>query len=94
MQRENSMYVQYRCARQLMTKIKRSLTLHTDFYRLLVVTVDCDQREIKKAYHRLMLANHPDKGGSTETTKILNHAKDWLSDTDRRKRYDVKGLGP
>ena len=72
--------------------VERTLTLDTDFYRLLVVTVDCDQSEIKKAYRRLMLANHPDKGGSTDACKVLNHANDWLSDTVLRKKYDKKGL--
>ncbi|CAN0201975.1 unnamed protein product, partial [Ectocarpus sp. 13 AM-2016] len=52
------------------------------------VLVDCDQGEIKKAYRRLMLVHHPDKGGCVETSKILNHANDWLQDTVRRKQYD------
>ena len=66
--------------------------LDTDYYRLVGVLVDCDQTEIKKAYHRLMLAHHPDKGGDVNTSRILNHIKDVLQDTARRGRYDQRGL--
>ena len=36
------------------------------FYKALGVAKDADENEIKKAYRKLALKHHPDKGGDVE----------------------------
>lgn len=64
----------------------------TSYYDLLGVSPDASQKEIKKAFHKLALKNHPDRGGDAEKFKEMSAAYDILSDPDKRQRYDQ--LGP
>ena len=64
----------------------------TSYYDLLGVSPDASQSEIKKAFHKLALKNHPDRGGDAEKFKEMSAAYDVLSDPDKRQRYDQ--LGP
>ena len=45
---------------------------------ILGLTDPITREEIKEAHRRLMLANHPDRGGSTFLATQINEAKDFL----------------
>ena len=47
--------------------------------------------EIKKAFRKLAVKNHPDKGGDPELFKQMNQAYQVLFDEDKRKVYDRHG---
>jgi len=47
--------------------------------------------DIKKAYRKLALVNHPDKGGDPEKFKKINEAYSVLSDASKRAQYDQTG---
>jgi DnaJ family protein A protein 2 len=41
------------------------------YYKILGVAKDADENEIKKAYKKLALKHHPDKGGDVEMVILL-----------------------
>ena len=59
-----------------------------DYYKILGVSNDASDNEIKKAFHKLALVNHPDKGGDKEKFQKINVAYETLSDPDTRREYD------
>ena len=61
-------------------------------YECLGVERDADEGEIKKAYKKLALKHHPDRGGDTEKFKEISAAFEVLSDAEKRKTYDNYGL--
>lgn len=61
-------------------------------YEVLGVSKDADEAEIKKAYKKLALKNHPDKGGDPEKFKEISAAAEILCDPEKRKTYDQYGL--
>eukprot|EP00929_Paragymnodinium_shiwhaense_P090919 TRINITY_DN50998_c0_g1_i2.p1 TRINITY_DN50998_c0_g1~~TRINITY_DN50998_c0_g1_i2.p1 ORF type:complete len:512 (+),score=118.08 TRINITY_DN50998_c0_g1_i2:106-1641(+) len=63
----------------------------TKLYELLGVAKDATDAEIKKAYRKLALKHHPDKGGDPDTFKDITHAFEVLSDPDKRAKYDKFG---
>ena len=66
-----------------------------DYYEVLDVPRDATADQIKKAYRKLALANHPDRNpGDEEATarfKEAAEAFDVLSKDDKRARYDRYG---
>lgn len=50
-----------------------------------------DKKTIKKAYRKLAVKNHPDKGGDPEEFKKIAGAWDVLGDDKKRKLYDQYG---
>jgi molecular chaperone DnaJ len=72
--------------------------MKNDYYELLGVSKNATQEEIKKAFRKLALKYHPDKGGSKEDEtkfKEINQAYSVLSDAEKRKQYDQFGeAGP
>jgi molecular chaperone DnaJ len=68
-----------------------------DFYETLGVPRSASAEEIKKAYRKLARRHHPDANpgdkDSEERFKEVQSAYDVLSDTDKRKQYDMFGAG-
>jgi len=62
-----------------------------DLYAALGVERDASAEEIKRAYRKAALANHPDRGGDKETFQRLQAAYEVLSNSDRRSAYDQTG---
>lgn len=60
-------------------------------YDLLGISRDAGQAEIKKAYRKLAVKAHPDKGGDAQSFKEITHAYEVLSNHELRKRYDAHG---
>ncbi|KDN42864.1 DnaJ-domain-containing protein [Tilletiaria anomala UBC 951] len=61
------------------------------YYDLLGVTASCSDLELKKAYRKAAIKNHPDKGGDEETFKMIGEAYRVLSDSNARADYDKHG---
>jgi len=66
-------------------------TEEVDLYKRLGVAKDASDADIKKAYRKLALTHHPDKGGDPETFKGLAEAYAVLSDAEKRRVYDATG---
>ncbi|KAK0522179.1 hypothetical protein OC834_006379 [Tilletia horrida] len=77
--------------RRLVKAQKRlKLSKTKDYYKVLGVARDADERTIKKAYRTLAKKFHPDKeGGSQEKMTEINEAFGVLSDSELRQRYDM-----
>ena len=59
-----------------------------DYYDTLNVSKSASEAEIKKAYRKLAIKYHPDKGGSEEMFKKVSEAYNILSDSEKRLNYD------
>lgn len=59
-----------------------------DHYNTLGVSKNATQEEIKKAYRRLAMIHHPDKGGSPVEFQKINDAYEVLGDAAKRQQYD------
>jgi len=62
-----------------------------NFYKTLGVDKKASQDEIKRAYRKLALQHHPDKGGDDIEFKKINEAYQILSDPQKRTQYDQFG---
>ena len=62
-----------------------------NLYDTLGVGRNADAQEIKKAYKKLALQYHPDRGGDQEKFKKISEAYSILSDENKRARYDQFG---
>merc|ERR1719182_1194793 len=63
----------------------------TKFYKLLGVDKNANAADIKKAYRKLAVQHHPDKGGDPEKFKEITRAYEILSDSEKRAKYDRHG---
>ncbi|HII06275.1 MAG TPA: molecular chaperone DnaJ [Methanotrichaceae archaeon] len=65
-----------------------------DYYEVLGVGKEADQKEIKSAYRKLALKYHPDRSKEPDAEdkfKGISEAYAVLSDPDKRKQYDQFG---
>ena len=59
------------------------------FYDVLGVQRNASDDEIKKAFRKLAVKYHPDRGGDEQKFKEISEAYDTLSNPDKRKEYDM-----
>jgi len=65
---------------------------YKDYYQILGVGRQADDKEIKRVYRQLALKYHPDKNpGSEEKFKEINEAYEVLGDPEKRAKYDRLG---
>lgn len=66
-----------------------------DYYKILGVSRDASTEEIKKAFRKIAVENHPDKNPgdprAEEKFKAASKAYEVLSDPEKRARYDQFG---
>lgn len=65
--------------------------INKELYDLLEINIDATSEEIKKAYRKLAMKHHPDKGGDGEMFKKIAHAYEILSDPEKREIYNKTG---
>ncbi len=63
-------------------------------YQTLGVDKSAPQAEIKKAYRKLSMKHHPDKGGNEEKFKEIADAYAVIGVADKRAQYDAAGQHP
>ena len=62
-----------------------------DYYLILGININSDKDAIKKAFRTLSKKYHPDiNPGGAEQFKNINEANSILSDSEKRKVYDIK----
>ena len=59
-----------------------------NYYKILEIEENADQNQIKKAFRKAALVNHPDRGGNEETFKKYQKAYEILSDPKKKDIYD------
>ena len=68
---------------------------YKDYYRILNVDKNADEKEIKRAYRKLAREYHPDKNPddkvSEEKFKEINEAYEVLGNPENRAKYDQLG---
>jgi len=59
-----------------------------DYYSRLGVNKAASQEDIKKAYKKLAMQHHPDRGGDANVFQQVNEAYETLKNPEKRAQYD------
>lgn len=65
-----------------------------NYYEILGVAETATQDDIKQAYRKLAMKNHPDRGGDTTEFQRIAQAYEVLGDPNKRAEYDNRSNGP
>ncbi|KAF8759672.1 DnaJ molecular chaperone homology domain [Rhizoctonia solani] len=90
---EKAFEVTGRTSRTIAERLEKARRLlkqsrNKDYYKVLGVSRDADEKTIKKAYRKATLKAHPDKGGSEAKMAAVNEAYEVLSNPELRARFD------
>jgi len=78
-------------------KLELKKSQRKDYYKILGVSKNAGESEIKTAYKKLALKHHPDKNSSADLKEVaeaeakfkeINEAYSVLSDPQKREQYD------
>ena len=61
-------------------------------YDVLGIDLKATPEEVRKAFRKLAIQHHPDKGGDSEKFKEINAAYEILSNEEKRQIYDKHGF--
>jgi len=62
-----------------------------DYYKILGLSKGCSANDIRKAYRKMAMKHHPDKGGNPDKFKEITKAHEVLSNEEKRENYDKYG---
>ena len=65
-----------------------------DYYKTLGVNTNDNSDKIKKAFRKLSLKHHPDRGGDANEFKKINEAYQTLGDANKKRQYDMQKNSP
>lgn len=76
--------------------LKEEFEIHimSDPWHILGVSRDADEDTIKKAYRKLAMKHHPDKGGDPEKFKEIQNAYDKITKGDQEQGSGGAGFDP
>lgn len=64
-----------------------------DYYSILGIDRSASTDDIKKAYRKLAMKHHPDRGGDPDRFKQISEAYETLNDPQKKAQYDNQGQG-
>ena len=62
--------------------------MRMDYYSVLGVPKGASEEDIKRAYRKLAMQHHPDRGGDAAKFQQIQEAYDTLGDAGKRQQYD------
>lgn len=67
------------------------MPVSTTLYERLGVPISATTEDVKRAYRKLAVQHHPDKGGDPDTFRSITEAYEVLREDGRRRFYDQMG---